>query len=150
MQRTVLQSDDRSDDPKLVLPRRIEFYTGGFGRRRWPDELKARIVMESLVTDAVVTQVAQRHGCRAQQIHEWRRLARTGRLALPARVDFGEPPAFVPVIADAAAPASAAVATLEATDVAVEIAGATVRVRGRPGIAALTDVFVALRRSSGC
>ena len=80
----------------------------------------------------------------------WRRLARTGRLALPAPVDFGEPPAFVPVITDAAAPSSAAVATLEATDVAVEIAGATVRVRGRPGVAALTDVFAALRRSGGC
>ena len=150
MQRTVLQSDVRSDDPKVISPRRIELYTGGFGRRRWPDELKARIVIESLVPDAVVTQVAQRHGCRAQQIHEWRRLARTGRLVLPMPVDFSEPPAFVPVIADTAAPASAAVPTLEATDVAVEIAGATVRVRGRPGIAALTDVFAALRRSSGC
>jgi hypothetical protein len=63
---------------------------------------------------------------------------------------LGEPPTFVPVIADAAAPASAAVATLEATDVAVEIAGATVLVRGRPGVAALTDVFTALRRSGGC
>jgi hypothetical protein len=39
---------------------------------------------------------------------------------------------------------------LEAADVAVEIAGATVRVRGRPNVAALTDVFTALRRSSGC
>jgi transposase len=150
MQRTVLHSDDRSDDPKLVSPRRIELYSGGFGRRRWPDELKARIVIESLVPDAVVTQVAQRHGCRAQQIHEWRRLARTGRLALPAPIDFGELPAFVPVITDAASPASTAVATLEATDVAVEIAGATVRVRGRPSVAALTDVFAALRRSGGC
>lgn len=46
MQRTVHQSDVRSDDPKLISPRRIE--------------LKARIVMESLVPDAVVTQVAQR------------------------------------------------------------------------------------------
>ena len=146
MQRTVLHSDDRSDDPKLVSPRRIELYSGGFGRRRWPDELKARIVIESFVPDAVVTQVAQRHGCRAQQIHEWRRLARTGRLALPAPVDFGEQPAFVPVITDAAAPASTAV--LE--DLAVEIAGAMVRVRGRPGVAALTDVFAALRRSGGC
>ena len=58
MQRTVVQSDDRSDDPKLISPRRIELYSGGFGRRRWPDELKARIVMESLIPDAVVTQVA--------------------------------------------------------------------------------------------
>lgn len=45
---------------------------------------KARTAIESLFWDAVVTQVAQRHGCRVQQIHEWRRLARTGRLALPA------------------------------------------------------------------
>ena len=146
MQRTVLQSDDRSDDPKPIVPRRIELYTG-YGRRRWPDELKARIVMESLVTDAVVTQVAQKHGCRAQQIHDWRRLARTGRLALPAPIDFGEPPAFVPVISDAAAPPTAVEKT---GDLAVEIAGATVRVCGRPGVVALTDVFTALRRSGGC
>lgn len=144
MQRTELHSDDRSDDRKSVSPRRIELYNGDFGRRRWADELKARIVMESLVPGAVVTQVAQRHGCRAQQIHEWRRLARTGCLALPAPVDFGgAAPAFVPVIADVAASAASACADLE-----VEIAGATVRVRGRPSIAALADVFTALRRSS--
>jgi transposase len=142
MQRTVLQSDD----PKPIVPRRIELYTG-FGRRRWPDELKARIVMESLVTDAVVTQVAQKHGCRAQQIHGWRRLARTGHLALPGPIGFAEAPAFVPVITDAAAPPTP---VGETGDLAVEIAGATVRVRGRPGVTALTDVFVALRRSSGC
>jgi hypothetical protein len=63
-----------------------------------------------------------------------------------ARAGFA-PPAFVPVITDAAAPASTAVVSLQATDLAVEIAGATVRVRGRPGILALTDLFTALRRS---
>ena len=104
--------------------------------------------MESLVTDAVVTQVAQKHGCRAQQIHDWRRLARTGRLALPGPIGIAEAPAFVPVITDAAAPTPIAVA--ETGDLAVEIAGATVRVRGRPGVATLTDVFAALRRSGGC
>ena len=64
MQRTVLQSDDRSDDPRRRAPRRMELFTGVPGRRRWPDALKARIVLESLVPDAVVTQVAQRFYCR--------------------------------------------------------------------------------------
>jgi transposase len=59
-------SDDRSDDPKPVLPRRIELFTGGLERRRWPDDVKARIVLESLAPGTVVTQLAQRHGCRPQ------------------------------------------------------------------------------------
>ncbi|MGB0085943.1 MAG: transposase [Rhodomicrobiaceae bacterium] len=86
MQRTVLQSDDRSDNPKPRSPRPTELYTGDPIRRRWPDELKARIVLESLAPNAIVTHVAQRHGCRAQQIHDWRRLARSGQLALPRRI----------------------------------------------------------------
>jgi transposase len=122
----------------------MELFTGVPGRRRWPDELKAHIVLESLVPGAVVTQVAQRHGCRPQQIHNWRRLARTGHLALPAPVD-GEPaPTFVPILLDAESGLPTASA---AFDVEVEIAGATVRVRGRTDIGMLTDVFTALRRS---
>jgi transposase len=150
MQRTVLQSDDRSDDPKLRAPRRMELFTGAPTRRRWPDALKARIVLESLAPDAVVTQVAQRHGCRPQQIHDWRRLARTGYLALPAPVG-GEPaPAFVPIVVGTEAPGPALPAVSAAFDLEVEIAGATVRVRGRTDVGMLTDVFTALRRSRGC
>ena len=107
MQRTVHLSDVRSDDPKPVTPRRLEVYTGVPGRRRWPDEEKARIVLESFVPGTVVTQLAQRHGCRPQQIHDWRRLARTGKLALPA--PSGEAmPAFVPLLPDHSTPAPAA------------------------------------------
>jgi transposase len=150
MQRTVLQSDDRSDDPMRRAPRRMELFTGGPGRRRWPDELKALIVLESLAPDAVVTQVAQRHGCRPQQIHDWRRLARTGALALPAPIG-GEPaPAFVPIVVDAEAPRPTLPAASASFDLEVEIAGATVRVRGCTDVGVLTDVFTALRRSRGC
>lgn len=149
MQRTVLYSDDRSDDPKPVSPRRIELFTGAPGRRRWPNELKARIVMESFAPDAVVTQVAQRHGCRPQQIHDWRHLARTGRLALPVPDDGNELPAFVPVIAADTVPSPASAITANAA-LEVEIAGATVRIHGQPGVAALSDVFTALRRSGRC
>ena len=85
MKRTVHYSDDRTGGPKPVSPQRIELYNGNPERRRWPDETKARIVMESLRPGTVVTQLAQRHGCRQRQVHDWRRLARTGKLALPAK-----------------------------------------------------------------
>jgi transposase len=150
MQQTVLQTDDRSDDPSRHAPRRMELFTGAPGRRRWPDELKALIVLESLAPDAVVTQVAQRHGCRAQQIHDWRRLARTGALALPAPVVSEPAPAFVPIVVAPEAPGPALPAASASFDLEVEIAGATVRVRGRTDIGVLTDVFTALRRSCGC
>jgi transposase len=141
-------SDVRSDDPKPVTPRRLEVYTGSQERRRWPDETKARIVLESFVAGTVVTQLAQRHGCRPQQIHDWRRLARTGKLALPAPA--GEViPAFVPLLPETSTPAPAAPVVQESS-LDVEIAGATVRVRGRPGAETLLDVFSALRRSRGC
>ena len=146
MKRTVHHSDDRSDGPKPFSPRRIEVYTGSQERRRWPDETKARIVVESLAPDTVVTQLAQRHGCRAQQIHDWRRLARTGKLALPAAASEALP-AFVPLLPDNSA---AAVGAGAEACIAVEMADATVRVSGRPGAEALLDVFSALRRSRRC
>ena len=151
MQRTVHHSDGRPDHPKPFTPRRIEVYTGSPERRRWPDEEKARIVVESFAPDTVVTQLAQRHGCRAQQIHDWRRLARMGKLALPAPAASETIPAFVPLLPDnsALAPAAPAAAGTE-TSIAVEIADATVRVSGRPGAEALLDVFSALRRSRRC
>ena len=150
MQRTVHHSDDRSDDPKPVLPRRIELYTGGQERRRWPDETKARIVMESVRPGTMVTRLAQRHGCRPQQLHDWRRLARTGKLTLPAPVVGEASPALVPLLPDHSAPVPVAPAVAAEASIAVEIADATVRVSGRPGAEALADVFCALRRSRRC
>ena len=87
--------DDHSDDMRRPRSPRIEVYAGA-GRRRWPDELKAQIVAESFERGAVVAEVARRHGCRAQQVHGWRRLARLGQLVLPASLDA---PSFVPLVA---------------------------------------------------
>jgi transposase len=59
----------------VVEPRR--------GNRRWPDDVKARIVAESFEPGVRVVDVARRHDVIANQLSSWRRQARDGVLALP-------------------------------------------------------------------
>lgn len=66
------------DRLEIVEPRR--------GNRRWPDTVKARIVAESFQPGARVVDVARRHDIIPHQLSDWRRMAREGKLVLPADV----------------------------------------------------------------
>lgn len=83
--------------------RPLEVVSGPTGRRSWPDEVKARIVAETLQPGVRVVEVARRYGMRASNVSAWRRLARQGVLML-AEADM---PAFVPISLKAEPPVSA-------------------------------------------
>jgi transposase len=82
---------------------RCEVVTRRRGNRRWPEDVKARIVAESFQPGATVNGVARRHDLVPHQLSDWRRLARQGLLPLPAEMmaDVDEAlPCFVPVSVD--------------------------------------------------
>lgn len=77
----------------------VEFLTtrkpGREVHRHWPDEVKAKIVLESLKPGMTVNEVAQRYGLRANSLSAWRTMARQGKLMLPAPEDAVEFAAMV-------------------------------------------------------
>lgn len=65
-------------------------------RRRWSDEEKLRIVLESLAGPRMVSATARRHGISRSQLVTWRRAFRVEPPRLPST------PTFVPAIIEPA------------------------------------------------
>jgi len=138
---------DIKDDAKAGY-RRVELLTGPGRRRRWSGEEKARIVAESLVPGAVVSEVARRWQVCPQQVFGWRRAMRMDLAILPSDPASPSAAGFVPIVTEAALSLEGAPAATSAPMIAVEIAGAVVRVvRGIDG-ALLTSVLRAVRASA--
>jgi len=100
---------------------RIEVLDGPTGRRRWPDDLRARIVAESFQPGARVCDVAAKYGLIARHLSEWRGLARKGELVVP----IDGTPAFVPLVIE---PLADAAGSADTGVIRVEICGAVLHV----------------------
>jgi transposase len=99
---------------------RIEVLDGPTGRRRWPDDLKARIVAESFQPGARVCDVTVKYGVIARHLSGWRGQARKAELAVPIDVA----PAFVPLVIEQSISDPAAAAVGGTGVIRVEICGA--------------------------
>ena len=122
----------------------IEFLTdtGGDRRRcrRWPEEVKARIVAETLVDGATVNAVARRHGMRPNHLSEWRRMAREGKLVLPNLEGI----AFVPVTIDKVDVALPELPVTDAGTLDLLKGDVTIRLPGDAPAARIAEIVAAL------
>ena len=99
---------------------RIEVVTGPTGRRRWPEHVKAAMVLETFLDAVSVADVARRHGVSAPQLHAWRRAALEGLLPMPEDEALG----LVPILVDGggrggAEPPAGGTLSLEVGDVRI-------------------------------
>ncbi|HZQ45095.1 MAG TPA: transposase [Acidobacteriaceae bacterium] len=132
----------RKFDSKPDTLERVEVIAGAGRRRRWPLDVKARIVMESLEDGAVICEVARRHGIRPQQLFAWRKQVR----------DHVPTASFAPVVVEAAMPAlpspqphanGAAAAEIE-----IAIGMVVISVRGPTDVKTLTAVLRAVKAAA--
>lgn len=112
---------DVSDDAKGEF-RRVEVLTGPGRRRRWSADEKARIVAETLVPGARVSEVARRWQICSQQVFGWRRAMRQDALSVPREPITPATPSFVPIVSEAIR--AATVQRAAAPGIEVKLAGA--------------------------
>ena len=139
---------DVNDDAKSEY-RRVEVLTGPGRRRRWSADEKARIVAETLVPGARVSEVARRWQVCSQQVFGWRRAMRLDLSSVAGTTTTPATPSFVPIVSEAIPAATVQRATSAALGIEVKLAGAVVRVSsGMDDTAQLTAVLRAVRASA--
>lgn len=79
----------------------VEVYASG--HRRWPTEVKAQVVPDTLEPGATVNAMADRYGLQPNQLSAWRQLTDQGKLVLPAIAP--DEPVFAPLVVCDPAPA---------------------------------------------
>ena len=138
---------DVSDDAKGEY-RRVEVLTGPGRRRRWSADEKARIVAETLVPGARVSEVARRWHICSQQVFGWRRAMRQDLPLVAGRTTTPATPSFVPIVSEAIPATMVPRAASAAPGIEVKLAGAVVRVSSGMDAAQLTAVLRAVRASA--
>ena len=126
----------------------IEVLTGAARRRRWSADEKARIVAETLVPGARVSEVARRWQICSQQVFGWRRAMRQDVPSVPGEPTTPATVGFVPIVSEAVPAAAVQRAASAAPGIEVKLAGAVVRVSSGMDAAQLTAVLRAIRASA--
>jgi len=93
------KKDVHLDSSSVGAVSRLEVLEGPSGRRVRSEAEKARIVAESLLPGAQVSEVARKHGATRWQIYDWRRRFRQ-RGALPPCE--ASPSTFAPLVVEGA------------------------------------------------
>jgi len=111
-------------------------------RRRWSEDEKLKIVLESLQAPRQVSATARRHGISRSQLLQWRRAFRA-RQTGPADQQIGFVPAVV--VPDAGPAASALALSAGTGTIEIEFAsGARMRITGAVDAAMLRATVAAL------
>jgi transposase len=133
---------DHMLEPETASVHRLEVISGTGRRRRFSDEFRARVVEETLAPDAVVSQIARRHGLTPQQVFTWRRQARevSGESAVGA-------PVFVPALIEDRPASGSAGARRSDAIIEIEIGGSIVRVGRGVDADTVAAVIAALQRA---
>ena len=103
---------DVSDDAKGEF-RRVEVLTGPGRRRRWSADEKARIVAETLMPGARVSEVARRWQVCSQQVFGWRRAMRQDLPNVAGPTTTPATCSFVPIVSEAVTGVAATYCGLE-------------------------------------
>src|SRR4051812_4148678 len=117
---------DVSDDAKGEF-RRVEVLTGPGRRRRWSADEKARIVAETLMPGARVSEVARRWQVCSQQVFGWRRAMRQDLPSVVATTTTPAMPNFVPIVSEAIPAATVQRAASAAPGIEVKLGAGFVR-----------------------
>jgi transposase len=93
------KKDVHLDSSSVGTVSRLEVLEGPSGRRLRSEAEKARIVAESLLPGAQVSEVARKHGATRWQIYDWRRRFRQRGASPPCEAS---PSTFAPLVVEGA------------------------------------------------
>jgi transposase len=131
---------DHMLEPEVGSVHRLEVISGTGRRRRFSDEFRAMVVEETLAPDAVVSQIARRHGLTPQQVFTWRRQARNASRESDA-------PMFVPAVIEEQVAGGPAVPDRSGGIIEIQIGGSLVRVGSGADVETVAAVIAALKRA---
>ncbi|MCP5089210.1 MAG: transposase [Rhodobacteraceae bacterium] len=116
-----------------------EVVVGANGHRRWPDDVKGRIVAETLIPGVTVNEVAARYGMRPNHLSEWRGQAKKGKLVVSDLAGAE----FAPVVLSTSVPELGAGAGA-ADRIEIVTGGVTLRLGSGTGADRIAEIVLAL------